>query len=169
VIDAGGTGTDNTSIWLVGWGERTIHGIYPGGSRGGLDVRDLGEDRVYDSNSLPYQAYITMFKWDAGIAVRDWRYVVRVANIDVSDLSTTTPADLVKAMTRAYHKIPSFAGIRPAWYVNRAAATWLDLQYTNHDNVYLSRAEVEGKNVLAFRNIPVRTVDQILNTEARLT
>jgi hypothetical protein len=104
VIDAGGTGTDNTSIWLVGWGERTIHGIYPSGSRGGLDVRDLGEDRVYDSNSLPYQAYITMFKWDAGIAVRDWRYVVRVANIDVSDLSTTTPADLVKAMTRAYHK-----------------------------------------------------------------
>jgi len=36
VIDAGGSGSDNSSIWLVAWGGQTVHGIFPKGSKAGL-------------------------------------------------------------------------------------------------------------------------------------
>lgn len=36
ILDAGGTGTDNASIWLIGWGPMTCHGIYPKGSTAGI-------------------------------------------------------------------------------------------------------------------------------------
>ena len=36
IIDASGSSTDNTSIYLVGWAPHTVHGIYPKGSKAGL-------------------------------------------------------------------------------------------------------------------------------------
>jgi hypothetical protein len=43
-----GAGGDNSSIWLVGWSEETVHGIYPKGSQAGLTHEDLGEDDAFD-------------------------------------------------------------------------------------------------------------------------
>ena len=42
IIDAGGTGSDNTSIWLVSWSDDTIAGIYPKGSKAGI-VHEEGD------------------------------------------------------------------------------------------------------------------------------
>lgn len=185
VIDAGGTGSDNTSIWLVVWGPNTVHGIFPKGKTTGLQHRDLGEDTVHDALNQPYQAYRDHFKWEVGLTVRDWRYIVRICNIDVSDLAGGSPPDLIKLMIRALHLPPTMpssasnvstsdaAGIsgmmgRAVWYANRTVATWLDIQALNKTNVNLMRSEFAGGPALGFRGIPIRTVDQILNTEARV-
>ena len=90
VIDAGGSGSTNSSIWLIGWGQNTVHGLFPKGSKAGLQVRDLGEVPLYDANNNVYQGYRTHFKWDCGLSVRDWRFVVRVANINVTAGAVTT-------------------------------------------------------------------------------
>ena len=50
--------------------------------------------------------YRSHYNWDNGLALRDWRYVVRIANIDVSDLDATTPVDIVKLMIKALHRMP---------------------------------------------------------------
>ena len=169
VIDAGGVGTDNTSIWLVVWGDQSCHGIFPKGSKAGLSHTDRGQQTVLGADGNQFEAYRTHFKWDSGLSLRDWRYVVRIANIDVSDLSGATPANLINLLIRAVHKLPNTRMGRPAIYCNRAVATWLDIQALNKTNVNLRYAEVFGEEVLTFRKIPVRICDAIVNNESRVT
>jgi hypothetical protein len=168
IIDAGGVGSDNTSIWLVVWGDLSVHGIFPKGSKAGLQMRDLGEQTLTDAQGNRYQGYRTHYKWDAGLTVRDWRYAVRIANIDVSDLGGGTPPDLTKFMIQATHKVPSLKTGQPVFYMNRTGRQWLDIQAATKDNVMLKISEFEGRPVREFLGIPVRTCDQILNTEGRV-
>lgn len=169
IVDAGGTGTDNTSILLVGWSPRTVFGIFPKGSAAGLQRKDNGEQEVLDASNNRYTALEEKFTWDAGLVVKDWRYVVRIANIDVSNLTGETSAtDILKAMTIAVHKPPSLNGARWAMYMNNTVLTMLDIQAQNKTNVYLTVGNEEGNYKTAFRGIPLRRVDQMLNTEARV-
>jgi major capsid protein gp7 len=169
IVDAGGTGTDNTSILLVGWSPRTAFGIFPKGSAAGLQRKDNGEQEVLDASSNRYTAREEKFTWDAGLVVKDWRYVVRIANIDVSNLTGETSAtDILKAMTIAVHKPPTLNGARWAMYMNNTVLTMLDIQAQNKTNVYLTVGNEEGNYKTSFRGIPLRRVDQMLNTEARV-
>ncbi len=167
VLGAGGTGNDNTSIWLVCWGSNTVHGIFPKGSKAGIQHKDLGEVTLTDATGGKYQGYRTHYKWDCGLTVRDWRYVARIANIDVSDLSknAATGADLVDLMVQALELMPGMAAGNPAFYCNRTVRSFLRRQIANKQNVHLTLDEVGGKKVLAFDGVPVRRVDTILNTE----
>jgi hypothetical protein len=186
VIDCGGTGATNTSIWLVCWGPNTAHAIFPKGKTSGLQMRDLGEWPLSDGAGGLYQGYRTHFKWDIGLTVRDWRYIVRMANIDVTQLSTGNAANLINALIRAVHRLPTAPVMasseqksdapdggmqsmgRCAIYCNRTIRTYLDIQAVNKTNVLLRLDEWNGKVVTTFRGIPIRTCDAILGTEARL-
>ena len=170
IIDAGGTGSDNASIWLVVWGPNTAHSIYPKGSPAGLQSRDLGEDTLTDAAGGKYQGFRTHYKWDLGFTLRDWRYVVRIANIDVSDLKAdaTTGAALVDLMIQASELIPSFGIGRPVFYMSRKLRSVLRRQMLNTKNVNLTLDTIAGKRVMMFDEIPVRRTDALLLTEARV-
>lgn len=171
VLDAGGTGTDNTSIYLVGWGQNSIHGIYPKGSQAGLIHEDLGKIDAFDANQNRFRAYGDRYEWKCGIAVPDWRYVVRICNIGVSGLTknASAGADLIDLMTQAQELIHSLTGVQPAYYVNRTIRSFLRRQTTNKTaNSTLMYDEVDGKPALMFGEVPVRRVDALLNTEARV-
>jgi hypothetical protein len=172
VIDAQGNDTDLTSIWLIGWGQNTVHGIYPKGSLAGLHHEDLGLDTVLDANGNPYRAYRDHYQWKCGIALRDWRYVVRIANIDVSALTgdASGGAKLIELMTRALERIHSLNGVRPAFYMNRTVRSILRQQQVNAvKNSTLTVEELAGKRVLMFGEVPVRRTDALLLNEARVT
>lgn len=171
VLDAGGTGSDNTSIWLVSWGPNTCHGIFPKGKITGLRMKDLGEVTLEDAAGGKYQGYRTHYKWDAGLTLRDWRYVVRIANIDISDLTknAATGADLVDLMVQAIELLPMVGVGRPVFYANKTITSYLRRQITNKSNVHLSLDEVAGKRVLSFDGIPVKKCDAILNAESAIS
>lgn len=168
VIKAGGSGADNTSVWLVVWGPNTCHGIYPKGSQAGLQVRDLGEDTLTDAAGGRYQGYRTHYKWDMGLTLRDWRYVVRICNIDVSDLTkdASSGANLIDLMIQALEIIPNMAMGRPVFYCSRTIRSFLRRQILNKNNVNLTFDDVAGKKVLSFDGVPVRKTDALLETEA---
>lgn len=177
IIDAGGTGSDNTSIYLVVWGKNTVHGVYPKGSKAGLQHEDLGLIDAFDANQNRFRAYADWWQWKCGLHVKDWRYVVRIANIDVSNLvNETSAADLVKLLVRAMARIP-FPGMgTPVFYANRTVKEMLSIQALNKSQNALSISEAirqfGGVDVsikeLNFLGIPIRTVDRILTTEARV-
>ena len=172
IIDGGGTGSDNTSIWLVVWGDNTCHGIYPKGSTAGLNHTDKGQVTLEDAAHGKYEGYRSHYKWDTGMTLRDWRYVVRIANIDVSNLTkdaSGSSADLVDLMTQAIETIPNLGMGRSVFYCNKTIRSFLRRQIKNADNVNLSLEEIAGKKVVAFDGIPVRRVDAILNTEAAVS
>jgi hypothetical protein len=171
VIDAGGTGSTNTSIWLIGWGETSVHGIFPKGSKAGLVHNDLGEGDAFDANGNRFRALMDQYQWKCGIAVKDWRYVVRIANIDVSALTknAATGGDIIDLMTQALELIQSLTGVTPVFYVSRRIRSFLRRQTVNKvASGTLAYENVAGKPALMFGEVPVRRVDAILNTEARL-
>ena len=171
IVDAGGTSTDNTSIWLVVWGPNTCHGIYPKGSTGGVQMRDLGEVTVenVDGASGRAQMYRSHYRWDCGLTVRDRRYIERIANVDVSDQTTVANTkNLINWMIQAAERIPSFGAGRAAFYVNRNIREKLRLGILEKVASNLTFETVAGKRVLTFDEIPVMRTDALLNTEARV-
>ena len=163
-------GTDNTSMWLVVWGENTVHGIYPKGSTAGLQMHDKGQVTVesIDGAGGRMEAYRTHYRWDCGLSVRDWRYVVRI-NFDYEDLvkDAASGPDLTDLMVQALEMVPSLSMGKPAFYMNRGTRSWLRRQMTNKTkNSTLSFENMAGKRVLAFDGVPCRRSDQILMTES---
>lgn len=171
IVDAGGTGSDNASIWLINWSQNTCHTIYPKGSPAGLQSRDLGEDTLLDAAGGRYQGYRTHYKWDIGLTLRDWRYVVRIANIDVSDLTknAASGADLIDLMTQALELVPNVGMGRPAFYLPRKLRSFLRRQIANKVAAStLTMETVAGKKVVQFDGVPCRRTDALLLTEARV-
>jgi hypothetical protein len=186
VLNGGGVGSTNTSIWIVVWGANTWHATFPKGKITGLQHRDMGEWPVQDAGGNTYQAYRDHFKWEIGLVGRDWRYCVRIANVDVTQLTGVSAANLINLIVRGLYRLPTApAGAttiqtsdspmvranmgRTVIYCNRVIRTYLDLQAMNKTNVLLRIEEFDGKPVTTFRGIPVRTCDAILNNEAQVT
>jgi hypothetical protein len=166
VIDAGGTAANAlTSIWLPAWGDQTAFGIYPKGSKAGFQHKDLGEVTLFDADGGQYQGYRTHYKWDIGLVVRDWRYIVRIANID---LAAITDDELIAVMIQASELLPDQRLGRPVFYMNRRARTRLRTAMLNKHNVQLTPENVAGKKVASFDEIPVKRCDAILLTEAKV-
>ena len=174
IIDAGGTASNNTSIYLVVWGANTVFCPFPKGSQAGLQHKDLGEESVPDSDGNFYQALRTLYQWKNGLVVKDWRYVVRIANINVANLTTETgAADLVKLMSRAMDRIPNLSMGRAAFYMNRTVFSMLRIQALSKSQNAVSIAPAIGQFGQAtkwtdFLGVPLRKVDQLLNTESRV-
>ncbi|MCM1958167.1 hypothetical protein NCZ17_02115 [Acinetobacter modestus] len=170
ILDAGGTGNNNTSIWFVVWHKDTVHGIYPKGTKGGLQITDLGEATDKDANGLMHQVLRTHFVWNAGVTVRDWRAVVRIANIDVTALTkdASAGADLFDLLAQAAELLPRKTSGRIAIYANRTISQFLRRQSVGNKNVRITTEEQGGRSVTKFDGIPIRRVDALLNTESRV-
>lgn len=174
IIDAGGVGADNTSIWFVTWGDNQTQLLYPEGTQAGLSREDMGKQRVLDGNGNAYYVEEEVFRWHIGVAVRDWRYVCRIANIDVSNMGAGS-VDLYSFMRKAYWKLQNrrVAGGKIAIYCNRDVMEALDGLASNagaSDNfVRLTPMEIEGKEVQTYRGFPIRETDALINTEAQVT
>lgn len=171
VIKGGGSGTDNTSIWLVCWGPNTVHGIVPKGSQAGLQMSDKGQVTIenVDGAGGRMEAYRTHYRWDCGLSVRDWRYIVRICNVDKSDLTknASAGADLIDLMTQAIEMIPSLGMGRPVFYCSRTIRSFLRRQIMNKTVAStLTMDSVAGKKVVAFDGIPVKRVDALAADEA---
>lgn len=183
IISAGSvSGGDSTSIYLIGWGPNTCYGVFPKGSQAGLVHQDMGVDWAFDANNNRYRAYMDHYKWKLGLVVKDWRYVVRICNIDVSALvadPTGGTINLINLMLKALHRLPSYAGgmignaeeatyrgVRPVFYANRTIREMLDIQAQNKTNLLLSVGNEEGNPKTMLRGIPVRTLDVLTESEA---
>lgn len=176
IVDGGGTGSDNTSIWMVTWGDHACHLLYPSGSRAGVNRQDKGEQRVTDESGNAYYVKEETFTWHMGMAVKDWRYVSRIANIDVSNVIAGS-VDLYALMRKAFYKLQSrrmdAKTSRIAIYCNRDIMEALDGLSVGTGSgangaLRLTPREIEGREVMTYRGIPIRETDALLNTEARV-
>jgi hypothetical protein len=178
VITAGGSGSDNTSIYLVVWGDQTVYCPFPKGSSAGLIHEDLGEQTVYNSDGTRLQAYATRYQWKNGLVVKDWRYVVRICNINTADLmaqtvtqASTASTAIIKLMSRALYRIPNMGMGRAAFYMNRTVHSGLAIAALDKSQAVLKVNDGLSQfgtpySWLTFQGVPCRRVDAIVNTEA---
>jgi hypothetical protein len=178
ILSLAGTGSTCTSIWLIGWGEDTICGIFPKGTKAGLSHEDYGIQTVQAQaagaavgmTSGFMRAYQDRFVWEPGLAVRDWRYAVRIANINVSTLvsSITTP-DIIAAMSRSLDRLPTLKGVTPVFYMNRTLYSFMRLQGLNYSKNAISVQPALNQFELGFEGVPIRRCDQLISTEAAIS
>ncbi|NIJ18472.1 hypothetical protein FHS95_000141 [Sphingomonas naasensis] len=184
ILDAGGSGTDNRSGWLINWDPETITGIYPKGSKAGLlhmdattnlregpDGYPIG-DLVADENGNNYLAFSDYFQWDSGLSVKDHRHAVRAANIDFSDLKAnrSTGADLEMLMVQMVERIQAI-GPNAAFYFPRTITAMLRQQALSDARTgrsMLGFDTIGGRKVTTFDGIPIRAVDALNVDEARV-
>lgn len=180
ILDAGGTGSNNASIYLVVWGDQTVFCPFPKGSTAGLQHQDLGEESVPDANNNFYQALRTLYQWKNGLAVKDWRYIVRIANINVTDLTgqsgtqlSTAATQIINLMSRAIDRVPNLAMGKACFYANRTVYSMLRVAALNKSNYALNISDALTQfgtpyKLTSFLGVPLRKVDQLLNTESRV-
>lgn len=178
LIKASGASTDNASIWLTYWGPNTVHGIIPKGSVAGIQRKDYGEVVIEDVTGQAggangggrMVAYRTHYRWDAGLCVRDWRSVVRIANISKSTLTknAATGDDLPDLMFQALETVPAacMAGTRPVFYASRTVLSFLRRQLANKTSgSTLTIEDVGGKKVMMFQGVPLKRCDALAADE----
>lgn len=185
VLDCGGTGSTNTSLWLFNWGPKAIHTIFPKGTQAGMEHRDLGMLPIPDAAGNEFIAYRDWLSWKVGLAIHDWRQVVRACNIDVSLLNGGSAANLITILAKMIHRLPvqpanvgpvntsdsvpdQIVMGRPVFYCDRTILEYLDIQAANKTNVLLNMKEWDGQMVNTYRGIPIRCVDALLDTESRV-
>ena len=172
VISGGGSGSDNSSIYAITWGPRKIYGIFPKGSKAGLQHTDLGKV-VSETSSGNMEVYKERFKWDAGLVIADWRYAVRICNIDFSALTpdASAGANLIELMMDAKTKLKNVISGSTYFYMNSDLQSFLDRQAQAGVSAGggLTYQNVAGKQMTMFAGIPVRRCDAITNTEATVS
>ncbi len=170
VITGGGASTDNTSVLIVCWSPETVHCIYPKGSKVGFQRTDKGQVTIENIDGAGGRAegYRTHYRWDVGLTVRDWRYVVRIPNISVGALLKTalTGADLVDLIVQGIEMLPNLNMGRTVIYCNRTIKSMLRRQITSAvRNSTLTMENIAGKHVMTLDGIPVRRCDALVNSE----
>jgi len=174
IINGGGSGSDNASIWLIGWGPNSCHGIYPKGSTAGLKMTDKGQVTITDPNGNGnMEGYRTHYRWDLGLTVRDWRYAVRICNIDRSALKAdaSTGANLPDLMHSAEQRIPNMGTARMAYYMDRPLREMVAKQQAaGTSGSTLKWEDVGGRRTMnSGSGIPMRRVDALAVNEATIT
>ena len=185
IIDCGGTGTDNRSMWLIDWDQEEFGGLYPRGTKAGLmhmdatanmnagpDGYPIG-DLVQDEDGNSYLGYSDFFQWDCGLKVKDHRRAVRAANIDYSLLTKdrSTGADLEDIIVQMVERVKS-TGPNCALYVPRPLGGFLRRQALHDSRAgrgLLGFDTIGGRKVTTYDGIPIRSIDALNVDEARVT
>lgn len=172
VIDGGGSGSDMFDVWLVSWGSHGAELIYPQGTLAGLQKDDKGVETVENAGGVTgalMDAHRIHYMWSVGLALNDPRYVVRVANIDKSELVAGTGVDITEKMRHAYFRLPAQNMGRTCWYMNRTVMQYLtDQRYqamqTGGQLEQRLVVDASGKEnvVYFFMGYPIRIIDQLV-------
>lgn len=167
IVDGGGKGTDNTSIWIITTGENDVALLYPEGSKVGIQHQDDDIQTETNSKGEKRKVYQDHFKHDLGLTIKDWRGTCRIANISMADLEAGN-VDLLKLLRTAYYKVKKYirkSGQKTFIYCNTSIAEALDAAAADKKNVMLNIKEYCGEDIVHYKGIPIREIDQILETE----
>lgn len=178
ILDCGGTGNDNTSIWLIVHSTESFFGIVPKNSKAGLQhfasgVIDLNE---YDDDGKAlgtFQGYRDRFQWDIGICLKDYRQVVRACNISINALftettTTTIANDLLLTVNRMTNRIYNLNAGRPVFYMSRTLKDFWERQLLTNTYIERSIDQATGKLTTSYKGIPIHLCDMLLDTEERV-
>jgi hypothetical protein len=121
---------------------------------------------VNDGTGKEFLAWVSVYKWNVGLMVKDWRYVARIPNLDTSSMAGTDDT-IVPAMIDAVNALEGTEGVRPVFYMNRRIHSMLHKQArTVIKGATITTENIGGKPVSSFLGIPIRVTDAILNTES---
>lgn len=165
VINEGGTGSDLSSVFVVDWGINSVYMMYPRNSVVGLEHINMGKVMATDSDSKDFLAYLDIFKWKAGMVVKNNKSIGRLANIESTGTDNLFDEDnLITLMNR----MTKGSGRRI--YVNETVMTQMEILFKDKTNVNFYKEDgLAPGPVLTFKGVPIRQMDALTITETALT
>lgn len=184
ILSAGGSAA-RTSVYLLGWGNESIYSVFPKGSKAGIEHKYHGLQVINSvdgsSNEVRRVVHSDQWKWKHGLVVQDWRYGVRIPNINTTELQALSGTQAVNAATsiiylmlRAIDRLPHLNGLKPAFYANRTVVSMLRIMAMQQASSVLSiESSVNqfGTDIFTVKlqGIPVRICDQLTNAESAVS
>jgi len=148
------------SLFLIGWGARSAHGIYPEGASAGIKIDTLECQTVKQSDGSNLKMGLQEMNWEAGLNIRDFRYCGRVANINImSDPMAGDTPDVSLLVRRLVSRIKT-NGATQRFYCSRLAFEHVAMQFERKTQGNAIRyADLEQKKEAALLGIPVAFCD----------
>lgn len=174
VFKAGGTGSTNRSLWLIDWGEDSCCSFYPKNTEVGLQHQDYGSELVKLDDGKYWPAYRDLWEWRAGIAIRNYKKVVRCGNIDRTALTTIgsgadTSADLLNIMIDMIESVPNLSP-RARFYCDRKVKAAFTKKAIGKANAFLTMTELTNKKVTpSFLGVPIRLCEALGTDEEAIS
>ena len=165
--------TNLGSIWIVSWNKKTVHGFYPKKSKAGLIEEPLQNAEVEGENGGTLPGKVQYFKWKAGLTVKDYRSVVRIANIDTvkamtGNITAGVP-DLENLILKGLRKLKKKGG-KVVIYAGENIISALDIQHLGRYKNSFPLKDFAGELLtVVCGNVPVRQQDCLLSTEELVT
>jgi hypothetical protein len=174
IINANGAGNNNlTSVYIVKWAPEEVTGIYPKNTTMGLQTVILKDQLVPDKDGELFRAHITDYSQFIGLKLRDPRYVARICNIDMDEISTDVSArqalfrHLITAKNRIYHVSQG----RVVMYMSPDLANIIELAAFEKENTVVGYKDgfTSDTRILTFSGIPIRKNDFQAEPEPRVS
>jgi len=163
---SGGGSTTLTSIYIIDYGPKAVHALYPSGrtvkgSVLGVIARNKGKEPIADTDdsTATFYAYVTQIKKWCGMAVWDDRRITRIANVNATlgGSNTFDENTIIQALNHGRFNRGS-----TRIYLNPYLKTQVDIRAKDKGNVYLTFENVFGKPVPTFQGIPIRVLDETI-------
>lgn len=164
-LDAEGTGSETTSVYMVKWGRNFASCIYPRGSQGlGVKREDRGIQDVQDANGNKFPAYVNYFTASFGLSIGHEKSFLRIANIPKTIDGTTLIKTILKAKS---HLAPGDGNI--SILCNSEIMSLMDLATVDKSNVVYTATDPWGNEINKIRDMRIRQCDSILFTETAIS
>lgn len=161
VVNGGGSGSDNMSIYLVGLGKKGVHGIYFKNGQAGLQINRKGRQRVLDASGNPYWAETAQMLWDVGLVATEHRKYGRICNIDNSALTldAATGANISQLMIKLVNYVVIDPSLTYVWLANNKVKTYFHTQRDAKANIQIGWEEDNGIKSPTFAGFPILRMD----------
>lgn len=177
VYSAGATGGNahRRSIFLIGWGARSAHGIYPQGTSAGIQMGQVRSQYIDDGSNDHKQLLVGIqeINWDIGLNIRDFRYCGRIGDIDIGGLfkapSDQDFVDITALIRRMLCRVKA-EGVTQRLYMPRVVWEGIVYQFgaLTQGNA-IKFQDLEQKKDASVMGIPVAFNDALNVDEAALT
>ena len=173
VVDGGGSGSTNASVYVLGLGKAGVHFIYPKSSTGGLKVTRHGPQKVYPtdgSNKFYWTPDSVELEQHWGLVATNRRAVGRLCNVDVTTLKfdAATGTNLQDKLIYLLSRV-ELAGLTPVICANNEVRTYFHAQAANKGNARI-RYGIDDAGVSNYMldDVPILRCDSIGSAEARI-
>ena len=168
VLDAGGSGSDLSSVVVVQPGINQVYGVFPTGSKAGIQQKDLGLIPRWSASSdgARLMVYSTQFKAHFGLVVENPKCIGAIRNIETSGAdSLFNFEDIIDLKV-----VMKNGGKGAIIYVNRKLLSQIKKAALNRTNVNLTMDNVFGDGMIpVIDGSPVRLMDALTFTEDQIT
>lgn len=163
VATAGGA-TNLTSAYFIKWGPNGVFMVYPKNAANlGIERNDKGLELITTTAPARLYKWVTQFKFNIGLCVRDHKCVQRLANINAVEGAAANIIDENK-LIQAYENIPG-SKEGTVLYMNKQAKIQLAIKAKDKPNVIWSTKDAFGRPVTMFWDVPIHTSEMITIAE----